>query len=45
MMVLRQASVQHKAVENLHGLLQLPTGGGDRGRKDILHARGAEPGA
>lgn len=40
----RQAPVQHKAVENVHGLLQLPTGSGHRGREDILHARRTQPG-
>ena len=39
----RQAAVQHQAVEDVHGLLQLPARGRHRGRKDLLHARGPEP--
>lgn len=42
---LRQAPVQHQAVEDLHGLLQLSAGGGHRGRKNLLHARRPQPGA
>lgn len=34
-----QAPVQHQAVEDVHGLLQLPAHRRHCGREDILHAR------
>ncbi|CAL9133821.1 unnamed protein product [Musa textilis] len=40
-----QAPVQRPPLEALHRLLQLPAGGGHRGRQDLLHARGAVAGA
>ena len=41
---LRQAALQHQAVENLHGLLQLPANCSYHRRKDLLHARWFESG-
>ena len=32
----RQEALQHQAVEDLHRLLQLPPGGRNRGREDLL---------
>ncbi len=35
----RQTTIQHKAVEDVHRLLQLPADCGADRRKDLLHAR------